>query len=185
MMGQIIYCDGEPAIMEGQYGKVAVISEEHGSHVLDILSSRVSVNQAEYLGMREALIIANDGDTICSDSQLVVGQLTKNWAVNANSIKKLFEDCKKLYDSKHVTVNWVSRNDNLAGHLLERLKGRSMFDDVNLSHMKTMSEVANEPFSVGASPKAGADFDPERAFCEIYVSEHYVDDKKIKGDESL
>jgi len=173
-MPQIIYCDGEPAIMEGQYGKIAVVSDEHGTHVLDILSQRVTVNQAEYLGMREALLVANDGDTICSDSQLVVGQLTKGWAVNAQTIKSLFEECKQIYDRKHVTIRWVNRRDNLAGHVLERLKGKNMFDDISPhSIQERVDSMVAESSSVGASPKASADFDPEHAFQESYLSENY------------
>lgn len=173
---QVIYCDGASAQFQGQYGKIAVISEEHGSHVLDILSSDVTNNQAEYLACREALIIANDGDEVRSDSQLVVGQLTKGWAVNSENLKKLFEECKSILARKHVTVKWVRREENEAGKLLERLRGKNMFDDVNYVHAKTMSEEAQEVV------ERKKPFDPEKAFQEVYLRERYSDEGGAKAE---
>lgn len=164
---QVIYCDGASSQFQGRYGKVAVISEEHGSHVLDVLSNDATNNACEYLSMREALIIANDGDEIRSDSQLVVGQLTKGWAVNSENLKALHAECAKILSTKHVTIRWTRREDNLAGLLLERLKGKSMFDDINYNHVKTMTEDADD-IEFAKKP-----FDIEKAFKEEYVREHY------------
>lgn len=175
---QIIYCDGASSQFQGAYGKVAVISEEHGSHVLDVLSDDATNNVCEYLSMREALIIANDGDEIRSDSQLVVGQLTKNWAVNSENLKALHQECKKILATKHVTISWIPRGENEAGKLLERLKGKSMFDDINYNHVKTMTEEADD-IEFQKKP-----FDPEKAFKEEYIREHYSDEGGAEAEVS-
>lgn len=180
---QIIYCSGQSAQYQGEFGKIAVISEEHGSHALDVLSQDATINQISYLAMRESLIVANVGDEIRSDSQLVVGQLTKGWAVNAESLKALHAECAKIYAEKKVKVVWVRRQDNLAGQLLERLKGRSMFDDVNYNHVRTTQERIDE--IDGQIPQRGkAPFDPEKAFQERYVRERYPDEAGAEAEVS-
>jgi ribonuclease HI len=170
VMMQIIYCDGASAqFQEGEFGKICVVSEEHGTHILDVLSSYATNNQCEWLAMREALLIANIGDEIRSDSQLVVGQLAKGWAVNAEGLKKLHAECAKLYAEKKVKVVWVRREFNEAGKVLERMKGTNMFDAVG-------SGISTEQ-SVELMQRHQLPFDSEQAFREIYIAEHYEKDK--------
>lgn len=78
-------------------------------------------NENEYRSMILVLQKAQDGDFIFADSQLVVMQLLKKWKVKKVHLYPLFIEARKLFDSKKITVEWISRDFNLAGHILEGL----------------------------------------------------------------
>jgi ribonuclease HI len=77
-------------------------------------------NEQEYKAMIHALELAQDGDTIYADSQLVVSQLTKNWKVKAANLYPFYCKAIELYKSKKVNIEWVSRDFNRAGWILEK-----------------------------------------------------------------
>jgi ribonuclease HI len=122
-----------------QHGRIAVCIEGETPQIVEVLGN-VSNNQAEYIAVFEALKQAEDGDLILTDSQLVVGQLTKGWDVNAESIKPMFEKCRELLDLKRIKVEWVSRNDSVAGRLLEKKIGTPLFEGMDTSKVLTTDE---------------------------------------------
>lgn len=76
-------------------------------------------NCNEYKSMILALEKANDGDKIYADSQLIVNQITKGWKVKAQNLYKLNLEAIRLYKSKNVEIEWVGRDWNKAGWILE------------------------------------------------------------------
>lgn len=57
--------------------------------------------------------------TICSDSKLVINQLSGKWLVHSQTIKNYYKLAKELLDGlKGVTLIWVSRNTmvRILGH---------------------------------------------------------------------
>jgi ribonuclease HI len=70
----------------------------------------------------EALLYALemiDCTEIFTDSQLLVGHLTKGWKVKAKNLYPYFCKCSKLLQNKNIKLTWIPRKENRAGHLLE------------------------------------------------------------------
>lgn len=59
--------------------------------------------------------------TIISDSKLAVNQLSKQWNINYPHLQNLANKIWKLIKSRKlkITFEWISRNDNPAGHFIE------------------------------------------------------------------
>ena len=76
-------------------------------------------NENEYRALILALGYAKDGDAIYSDSQLIVNQTINNWKVKAANLYALNLEAKLLYLEKEVTIEWISRDWNKAGWVLE------------------------------------------------------------------
>lgn len=85
----------------------------------------ISSNQAEYFGMIETLQLINPGDTIYSDSMLVVNQLNGRWRVKSDNIKFFWKEAKEIIKIKlkdNIKIKWIPREKNLAGIILEKVK---------------------------------------------------------------
>ena len=95
------------------------VTNDNGEFFLEKIDG--TNNQNEYRSMILALTKASNGDTIYADSQLVVNQLTKNWKVKKAHLYPLFCEAKKLLESKTINIEWVSRDFNRAGFILEGL----------------------------------------------------------------
>lgn len=80
----------------------------------------VSNNIAEYSAVINAMIIANDGDVIVSDSQLVIRQLNGQYRCKAENLKPLYEAGRMILAWKKVTLQWTPREKNVAGRFLDR-----------------------------------------------------------------
>ena len=76
-------------------------------------------NENEYRAMIYALEQAKDGDTIYADSALVVNQLTKGWKVKAQHLYSFYNKAKEILKTKKINIEWVSRDFNRAGWILE------------------------------------------------------------------
>jgi len=81
--------------------------------------------EAEYAALCEALdIIATNYwrvGTIFTDSKLIVGHIVHGWKVK-EKFKKVVEHCKKLLDMYYWKLEWIPREANKAGKLLEKKK---------------------------------------------------------------
>lgn len=82
----------------------------------------MTCNEIEYYALLNALKLIGKNDTILTDSQLIVGHLTKNWKVRAESLKSIVEKCKKLAEKKEIKIMWIPRNENKAGIILDNIK---------------------------------------------------------------
>ena len=81
-------------------------------------------NELEYLALMYALGYVRDKYRcvevqICSDSMLVVNQMSCKWRVTTESLIPLYEKCKSMMTSK-IKISWIPRKFNLAGHVLEK-----------------------------------------------------------------
>jgi ribonuclease HI len=121
-----IYTDGAGSMFQGQKGMIAIVFEG-SKEILKEIDEPSTNNENEYRGMVEALKLCSKGDEIFTDSQLVVGQLTKDWNVNAENLRPFVEEGKKLIAEKKCSVTWVPRDKNLAGKLIEERQSGSWF----------------------------------------------------------
>lgn len=115
------WIDGSPALRQTQQGRIAVVYEDGRQYVAEIGSS--TNNEAEYMALIEALKSCNEGDTINTDSELLVGHLTRKWKVKAENLKEHYNQAKALLDKKKCKLVLVRRADNKAGKLLEGMPG--------------------------------------------------------------
>lgn len=113
-----IYCDGSGT--NGRTSGYCVIAG-NGSHIeYKILGADYTNNEMEYAGMIRALEIAQGTDIVLSDSQLVVNQIAGKWKVKEPRLKPLADKARKILKGKPgVSVKWIPRIENLAGHYIE------------------------------------------------------------------
>lgn len=121
-----IFCDGSGSMFKGQKALIAIVFEG-SKEIVKEFDEPATNNEMEYTAVLEALKVCNPHDEIFTDSQLVVGQLTKGWNVNAENLRPFVEEGKKLIAEKKIEVRWVGRADSLAGKLIEERQSGSWF----------------------------------------------------------
>ena len=103
---------------ENQKAKIAVV---FGLKSYTQTFDRLTNNEAEYKALLKALEVAKENDEILTDSQLLVGQLTKNYKVKAENLIPLYKQAKEMMGRKRVKLTWIPREQNLAGKILEKI----------------------------------------------------------------
>ncbi len=82
----------------------------------------ITANEAEYLAILAALErFAESGEsvTLYSDSQLVVRQLNREYAINSDSLRCLARRAWPLMARMpNLQIKWIPRGENLAGRML-------------------------------------------------------------------
>ena len=111
------YVDGSG--WNGKESKACVTNENGRLLELIITNEKRTNNQMEYQALFTALMLAKNGDTIFTDSRLIIGHLTKNWNINAEHLKMIIETCQKLMKMKNINLAWIPRNKNKAGKVFE------------------------------------------------------------------
>lgn len=116
-----IYIDGSG--WNGTKSRAIVVNEE-GKAVSKISTTRnMTNNQMEYKALIEGLNFLMENDiknaVIYTDSQLVVGQVTKNWKVTKEHLLPLVLYSKRLMETTKTKLVWIPREKNKAGWLLE------------------------------------------------------------------
>ena len=83
-------------------------------------------NQAEYKAIIAALQELNDGEMIIySDSLLAVKQLAREYKIRNSELRKLASKVRVLSRDRDIIFQWIPREKNLAGKVLDKLvKGR-------------------------------------------------------------
>ena len=108
-----------------------IIHKEHNVYYTNFTN-----NEMEYLALQQALryinCIPEDSQLgnnelvlLYTDSELVYKQILGAYKVKALNLKGYYNDAKFLYNqvaSKIEEFNWVPRNKNLAGILLEKIQ---------------------------------------------------------------
>lgn len=84
------------------------------------LPEKKTNNEMEYAALLEAFSLAKESDTILTDSQLVQGQVCKGWKINYEHLKPLAARAKQILAEKKLVLEWIPREENLAGQILER-----------------------------------------------------------------
>src|SRR5436309_13076915 len=102
-----VWIDGSPALRQNQQGRISIVYEDGRTLVGEI--GNCTVNEAEYMALIEALRCCKEDDVINSDSELVVGQMTKGWKVNAENLKDFHGKAKTLLEQKNCRLILVRR----------------------------------------------------------------------------
>ena len=89
-----------------------------GSDIAQFKDKEGTCNECEYRAAIWAMEWMKSGDTLLSDSQLVVNQVTNGWKVKARNLRDLNTKAKQLLKEKNLTLKWIEREQNKAGHLL-------------------------------------------------------------------
>ena len=76
-------------------------------------------NQCEYKAVILAIAQCNPGDTIYTDSQLVVKQASGEYRCKVKHLDEPLQLVRSLIKEKNITLKWISRKNNLAGKLFE------------------------------------------------------------------
>jgi ribonuclease HI len=113
-----IWIDGSG--WNGKESKYSVISED-GKTLIQTFKEQKTNNEMEYMALIAALSLkAKDGDVILSDSALIVNQVAGSWKVKKAELFPLCVKAQNLLKEKNCILMWIGREENKAGHLLER-----------------------------------------------------------------
>lgn len=112
-----IYCDG--AGWNGTKSEYCILKEGQ-QPIRKTYNTKMTNNEMEYLAIINALTIAQKGDTIITDSQLVEMQIKRKYAVKAPNLKNLHKTAQELYTTKEINIQWKRREENKAGKILEK-----------------------------------------------------------------
>lgn len=113
-----IYIDGSG--WNGRESKACIIHDTRTLTLID--TNKKTNNEMEYEALYLALLFAKDGDIIYTDSQLIVGQTKGNWKINCPHLQTYVNIIEEKLKDIDVTIEWMPRNLNPAGRILERLK---------------------------------------------------------------
>jgi ribonuclease HI len=110
------YVDG--AGWNGRLSCYAIVSEKR-QYPMEVVAKEFTNNEMEYQALIQALELASNGDTIFSDSQLIVNQVNGLWKVKEKSLRPYCEKARSLKEKKDVTLTWIPREQNRAWKLIE------------------------------------------------------------------
>jgi len=114
-----IYCDG--AGWSGDCCKYAIAIDDKEPEITRLDEYHTS-NEMEYQAVYSAACRAQTGDTILTDSQLVVNQVHGLWKVRHAKFLPTVSAIRALMRNKRLNLKWVRRNENKAGIALEKDK---------------------------------------------------------------
>ena len=120
-----IHTDGGSKGNPGSSISLIYIDSEKPRHSYKLIGVATN-NQAEYtafiMALDELKRCKDPTNEIFTDSQLIVGHMSKGWKVNKN--KELVELARtklaKLRETKEVKLTYIPRDDNKAGQVIER-----------------------------------------------------------------
>ena len=126
-MNRVIYCDGGG--FNGKTSLVGVYADGRcESWIFSAYRHELTNNEAEYIAMIHALISCTHGDTILSDSLLVVNQLNGSYQVKKETLRHLYDIAKRLLAKKEAKIEYVKREQNKAGIMLEGIRKNELKD---------------------------------------------------------
>lgn len=113
-----IWVDGSGSLFRGQIARIAVVYGD-GQSLVEEVGVKTN-NQAEYLALIKALKSKQAlGAVVYTDSQLLVGHLTKGWKIRVPHLKEPWKEANDLLQRTGAKLTWVPREKNKAGKLLE------------------------------------------------------------------
>jgi ribonuclease HI len=113
-----IWTDGSG--WNGETSGYAIVFEDKRMSILVRDKQNKTNNEREYEAIIEALHRCSRQDEIISDSQLCVNQIKGEWKVKQPHLLPLCNEAQLLLKEKQCTLKWIRREQNLAGHLLEK-----------------------------------------------------------------
>lgn len=118
-----IFVDGSGFSPKTKTSRAYILSEDKKIIVDIVKNEEKTNNEMEYWALIGALKHASEGDTIYTDSKLLVGQCTQNWKCNFDHLKVLKDLCIPTIKEKKIKLVWIPREENLAGKFLEKELG--------------------------------------------------------------
>jgi probable phosphoglycerate mutase len=137
----VTYSDGGSRGNPGLSAAAFVVCNQDGKVVASgsrFLGDDLTNNVAEYCGVQDSLTAAarftGTAVTVCSDSKLVVNQMTGKWRVKAPHLKRLYHQTVALLQPfENVIFKWVPRYTSkimLADSLCNQELDHAQFDDI-------------------------------------------------------
>ncbi len=130
----------QPAETDPRPKGLRVVSEEIGDNTnneaeYQALLQLLSLLSAHWAGIDSQIHQKTGKVRVCSDSELVVHQVNGDWKVKEERLRTLRDEARDLIDRiGSVTLEWVPREQNLAGLWLEgKLRGTRVEADQFLS----------------------------------------------------
>lgn len=114
-----IYVDGSG--WNGQVSKACILVDGQDPEIITRHDEKTN-NEMEYEALFVALLeLAEDGDIIYTDSQLVANQINKGWKCNHEHLRAYRDKCLEIISEKQgIIIKWIPRDQNKAGKVLER-----------------------------------------------------------------
>jgi len=115
-----IYCDGSG--YNDKESKACIFIDKYVPEVIKIsIPEEKTNNYMEYYALKYAIEkVAEDGDTIYTDSSVVYNQLFNGWKINYEHLRQLNREILELLKTKKVNIIWIRREENKAGKILEK-----------------------------------------------------------------
>jgi|SRR5690606_4905993 len=114
-----IYVDGS---QKTSLGGFIVVTDGNGQLIRKkSFKATLTSNELEYLAIINALEFCEPGDEIYSDSQLCVKQLTGQYSVKTEHLKKYYTEAIEIIKKKKIKLIWIPRDQNKAGKYIEDL----------------------------------------------------------------
>ena len=117
-----IYVDG--AGWNGYASAYAVVGEAGNVIKYEVFYQPHTNNEMEYTATLIAARLAPADSVILSDSQLVVFQVLGEYSIKEEKFLPAAEEIRRLMEEKNLTLKWIPRGQNLAGHFLEKTKNQ-------------------------------------------------------------
>jgi len=114
-----VYVDGSG--FNGRVSKVCIV-DEFGNVVTLENEQHWTNNEAEYHAVFEGCVHANPGDTVLSDSQLVVNQVNGTYKCSYERLRILRDRVREILRHKGLTLQWIPGNENPANLYLRNQK---------------------------------------------------------------
>ena len=98
------------------------VAFEDGYTYAEKFSENHTNNEMEYEALLSLLRGTSiiEGDEIFTDSLLVVNQVNEKWKVREPRLFPLCQEAQNLMKIRKVSLNWIPREENKAGHLIEK-----------------------------------------------------------------
>lgn len=117
----IYYADGSKSLM----GSQIAVTDIAGNLLINVfLDINLTNNELEYYAILYACNLAENNSTIYSDSNLCVQQINGSFKIKKTDFKMFIDSIKNKIKEKNLKIDWISRDANLAGHLLEKIVKR-------------------------------------------------------------
>jgi ribonuclease HI len=122
----IVYIDASPfPVPRGAWVRINGLDTNQKIFLLAHCTMLVTNNESEYGALQQAIVDHMDWPEWIQfkmDSQLVVNQIKGIYRVKAANLIELNKVTIELLKKCDATIDWIPRNLNLAGNLLERTK---------------------------------------------------------------
>lgn len=93
------------------------IADENGEIIHREVISKIGFtnNEGEILGLLKCFEIANNGDSVSTDSIVCIGWINARKSKVRKDLNHIFAKCHDLVKQKNINLMWERRNFNLAG----------------------------------------------------------------------